>query len=62
MTGFVALAIGLFLVPEFRLAGGDVDPEPLEPLATTGRVGVTVLMGKGATAVVGLTSSGDVDA
>jgi hypothetical protein len=59
----VALAIGLFFVPEFRLAGGEVEPEPepLDPVATTGLVVATVLMGTGATAAEGLMSSVDVD-
>jgi hypothetical protein len=61
MTDFVALAMGLFRVPEFRLAGGEVEPEPLAPLAMgLLEVGAAALIGIGATAAEGLISSVDV--
>ncbi len=52
--------MGLFLVPELRRAGGEVEPEPLVPLAMTALEVATVLMGMGATADDGLMSSVDV--
>ena len=50
MTDLVALAVGLFLGPEFLLAGGDV-PAGLVLLEGD------ILIGTGATAAVGLTTS-----
>ncbi len=51
--------MGLFRVPELRRAGGEVEPEPdpLEPVATTGLEVETVLIGSGATAAEGLMRS-----
>ena len=56
----VALAMGLFLGPEFLLAGGEVDPEP-EALASESRVEEEeeALIGIGATAAEGLISVGE---
>jgi len=62
MTDLVALAMGLFLVPEFLLAGGETDPDPDElELVEMGLVVATVLIGRGATAEEALTSSVDGD-
>lgn len=60
MTGLVALAIGLFRVPEFLLAGGDVEPEPLAMvLEDVIAVDGDTLIGIGATAAAGLMISVD---
>jgi hypothetical protein len=60
MTGFVALAMGLFRGPEFLLPvldGGDVDPpEPLDGLERL-ETGGEDLIAMELTATVGLTTS-----
>jgi hypothetical protein len=51
MTGFVALAVGLFRGAEFLLAGGDDVEDGVV------RLDVDILIGTGATAAAGLTIS-----
>jgi hypothetical protein len=51
MTGFVALAVGLFRGAEFLLAGGDDVEEGVV------RLDGDILIGTGATAAAGLTIS-----